>query len=173
MSSQQAIVFTRLIINHYDSLPDQKTLVVFKMLRREQFKAFCQILVIFTFLDVLVSLKTSQQKRRTYNGWVVKKVNSLYAQIIPWGFCQRCAFRCHRFENFPHSFKPLALKHLKNVVWFLSWNSTIPAKCYTIETDHCYFKWVPVTSTSFKCIQFERDIFNTSSSPIEYYRVIR
>lgn len=55
------------------SLPAQKTLVVFKMLRREHFKALCQILVVLTLLDALASLQTSQQKRRTYDGWVIKK----------------------------------------------------------------------------------------------------
>lgn len=55
------------------SLPAQKTLVVFKMLRREHSKALCQILVVLTLLDALASLQTSQPKRRTYDGWVIKK----------------------------------------------------------------------------------------------------
>ena len=55
------------------SLPAQKTLVVFKMSRREHSKALCQILVVLTLLDALASLQTSQKKRRTYDGWVRKK----------------------------------------------------------------------------------------------------
>lgn len=47
---------------------------LFKMLRRENFKAVYQILVFFTLLDSLVSLQTSQEKRRTYNGDQVLQV---------------------------------------------------------------------------------------------------